>query len=109
MFYRTFTILLCCIGLLTSCANYDFSRKCVQQGNILSPSRIDRLKVGMSKNDVAILMGTSLISPLFNQDRWDYAYTWRRNNKPITIRHLVLTFKQDRLINIERYNRALAR
>lgn len=87
---------------LLGCKNYDFSRKYVQQGNILSKARVDRLKIGMSKSDVAILMGTSSISPLFNNDRWDYAYTWRKTNKPMIVRHLVLTFKNDRLVHIER-------
>lgn len=96
-----FTVILFSVSLV-SCTSYDFSKKYVQQGNILSKKSIDRLKIGMSKNDVAILMGTSLMSPLFNNDRWDYAYTWRKTNHPALVRHLVLTFKQDRLVHIER-------
>lgn len=56
----------------------------------------------MSKQDVAILMGTSLISPTFNNHRWDYAYTWRRGSGRLEIRHLSLYFsKNDRLNKIE--------
>lgn len=87
---------------LTHCASYDFSRRVIQQGNLLSAAKIDRLKTGMSKNDVAILMGNSLLSPPFAEDRWDYAFTWRKGNGPTTVRHLSIYFKQDRVVRIER-------
>ena len=69
---------------------------------MLSVSRPSTDEVGMSKNDAAILMGTSLISPMFNQDRWDYAYTWRRGTSPNIIRHLTLFFSNDRLVKIDK-------
>ncbi|KTC90835.1 Small protein A precursor [Fluoribacter dumoffii] len=87
---------------LTQCASFDLSRRVVQQGNLLSQARIDRLKIGMSKNDVAILLGTSLLSPTFNNDRWDYAYTWRRGHGPMTISSISLYFHNDRLTRMER-------
>lgn len=86
---------------LTHCASYDFSRRVIQQGNLLSAEKINRLKTGMSKNDVATLMGSSLLNPPFAQDRWDYAFTWRKANGPTTVRHLVIYFKQDRVVRIE--------
>ncbi len=87
---------------LTHCLSYDFSKRKVQQGTILSPARIARLKLGMSKSDAAILMGTSLINPIFNLDRWDYAYTWRLGTNPNLVRHLTLFFANDRLVKIEK-------
>ena len=87
---------------LTHCMSYDFSRRVVQQGNLLPLATVDRLKVGMSKDDAAILMGTSLLSPTFNNDRWDYAYTRRKGNGPTTIRNLSLYFVHGNLARIER-------
>jgi outer membrane protein assembly factor BamE len=86
---------------LTHCATYDFSRRFVQQGNQLPEQKIKRLHIGMSKQDTAILMGTSLLSPIFNTNRWDYAYTWRRGSGTTIVRNLVLYFAKDRLIKIE--------
>ena len=86
---------------LTNCMSYDFSRRVVQQGNLLSPEKINRLHLGMSKNDTAILMGTRLISPTFNDNRWDYAYTWRKGSGATAIRHLTLYFTQEKLARIE--------
>lgn len=87
---------------LTQCMSFDFSRRVVQQGNLLPQSKIERLKIGMSKNDAAILMGTSLLSPTFNNNRWDYAYTWRKGNRPLIIRHISLYFSHDAIVRIEK-------
>ncbi len=86
---------------LTQCSSYDFARRVSQQGNLLPKSRIDRLKIGMSKNDAAILMGTSLLSPTFNDDRWDYAYTWRRGHGHMTVHTVSLYFSNNSLRQIE--------
>jgi outer membrane protein assembly factor BamE len=86
---------------LTHCASYDFSRRIVEQGNMLQQDHISRLKIGMSKNDAAILLGTSLLSPTFNNDRWDYAYTLRKGNGALVVRNLVLYFSHGSLSRIE--------
>jgi outer membrane protein assembly factor BamE len=86
---------------LTNCASYDFSRRYVQQGNLLPKSKIERLHVGMSKQDTAVLMGNSLLSPNFNNDRWDYVFTWRKGSGKPEIRNLTLYFTHDRLARIE--------
>lgn len=100
---RIITVLISIILTLTltQCTSYDFARRITQQGNILPQSKIERLRVGMSKNDVAILMGTSLMSPTFNNDRWDYAYTWRRGSNALEIRNVVLYFSGNTLTRIE--------
>ena len=97
-------VLMCMAALLllTNCSTYDFSRRVVQQGNMLPATNVARLKVGMSKETVAILMGTSLLSPVFNDDRWEYAYTWRRGSGPTLVRNVTLYFKHDQLVRIER-------
>ncbi len=99
---KIFLLIISITFLQTGCIPYDFSRKYAQQGNLLSKKRINRLQIGMSKEDVSILMGTSLVSPLFSMDRWDYAYTWRKANHPLLVRHLVLYFKNNRLVHIEK-------
>lgn len=87
---------------LTNCASYDFSRRIVEQGNMLPQETVQRLKIGMSKSDAAILLGSSLLSPTFNNERWDYAYTVRKGNGPTVIQHLTLYFSHGSLARIER-------
>lgn len=88
---------------LTHCLSYDFSRRIVQQGNLLPQAKIQRLHIGMSKEDVAVLMGTSLISPMYNTNRWDYAYTWRKGSGSLLIRNLSLYFSNGILQRIEHH------
>ena len=97
-----FLIIACLLGL-TECASYDFSRRIVKQGNLLPQSTIQRLHTGMSKEDVGILVGTSLLSPTFNNNRWDYVYTWRKGSSAPLIRNLTLYFTNDRLTAIEHH------
>ncbi len=86
---------------LTHCASYDFSKRIVQQGNLLPEKKIKQLKIGMSKEDTAALMGTSLLSPTFNNERWDYAYTWRKGSGSNDIRRLSVYFKNNRITRIQ--------
>lgn len=88
---------------LTNCISYDFSRRYVQQGNLLPQVKIERLRIGMSKEDTAILMGTSMLSPTFNNNRWDYAYTWRKGSNKPQIHNLSLYFVNDRITKIENH------
>lgn len=89
------------LTLITGCSSYDFSRRPIQQGNLLNPASVARLKTGMSREDVSILMGTSLLSPMFSSNRWDYAYTTRKGSGSNDVRHLTLTFSNNQLVQIE--------
>lgn len=100
---QTFKIILgiSCILFLSHCSRYDFSRRATQQGNLLPEAKIQRLKLGMHRNDVAVLMGDSLIPEMFSRNRWDYAYTLKKGNYPLKIRTVRLYFKNDVLSRIE--------
>jgi outer membrane protein assembly factor BamE len=100
---RTFIRLLCITLLmfsLSDCASYDFSKRNVQQGNLLPDEKTKQLKPGMSKEDVAILMGTSLMSPMFNNNRWDYTYTYRKGSGTDSVRKLSIYFSNNKLNHI---------
>jgi outer membrane protein assembly factor BamE len=87
---------------LSHCASYDFSRRIVEQGNMLSAEKVNKLKIGMSKNEIAVLLGTSLLSPTFNNDRWDYAYTLRKGSGSLIVQNLSLYFSHGSLKHITR-------
>lgn len=85
--------------LLVGCVGYDLSNKVVEQGNILSAKKIAKLHVGMAKQQVNTLLGTSLLTPDYESNQWDYAYTLRVKND-IKTKHLILYFKNDKLVSI---------
>ncbi len=47
----------------------------VQQGNVITQDMVDRLKPGMSRSQVAFVMGEPVLRNTFNPDRWDYIYS----------------------------------
>ncbi len=47
----------------------------VQQGNVINQGMIDKLKPGMTRSQVAFVMGEPVVRNSFNDDRWDYVYT----------------------------------
>jgi outer membrane protein assembly factor BamE len=47
----------------------------VQQGNVINQKMIDKLKPGMTRSQVAFIMGEPVVRNAFNNDRWDYVYS----------------------------------
>lgn len=100
-FLRVIILVLISSGV-TSCANIDFSNRTVQQGNLNINSSASKLHTGMSKKEVAMIMGTSLIGTMFNLNRWDYSQTSQKPRQDITIKSLALYFESNHLVKIKR-------
>ena len=70
----------------------------VQQGNAHEQEDLDQIQLGMSKKQVAYLLGTPAVADPFHQDRWDYiSMLSRRGGEPVR-RLVTLTFENDALI-----------
>ncbi len=66
--------------LLSACAMPNFRiprvhRITIQQGNLVTQDMIDKLKPGMSRKQVAFVLGEPVVKNPFDQSRWDYVYT----------------------------------
>lgn len=48
----------------------------VQQGNVITQEMVDRLKPGMTRSQVAFIMGEPVKRGTFNNARWDYFYSF---------------------------------
>ena len=71
---------------------YRFDRV---QGNVVTREQLNALKPGYSRQQVRDILGTPLLSNLFRDDRWDYAFTyWRQGVAPIS-RTVSVYFKGD--------------
>jgi outer membrane protein assembly factor BamE len=66
-------LLAVCIGL-TGCVY----RMDIQQGNYLDGKTVSQLKVGMTRSQVRYLLGTPMVEDVFNNERWDYIYYFKR-------------------------------
>ncbi len=73
----------------------------VQQGNILKQEDIDEVKPGMSKRQVAIILGTPTVADPFDHDRWDYVNTSKVNGKFKKLKKFTVFFENDKLVKTE--------
>ena len=69
-------LLVLTVALATSGCGIVY-RQPIYQGNLLEKSAVDQLQVGMSKQQVQLLLGTPSIADPFSQNRWDYTATQR--------------------------------
>ena len=91
-----FIALLATLTLNTGCKL--IYKQNVQQGNAHEQEDLDQVELGMSKKQVAYLLGTPAISDPFHQDRWDYISMLSRRGGDPARRLVTLTFENDRLI-----------
>lgn len=97
-------LLLLCVALLASCAlkeKISPYKLDIQQGHVLAPEAVAKLKPGMTKAQVRFLLGTPLLNDLFNPDRLYYIYRNQKGDGPIERGNLTLYFKQDKLVRFE--------
>ena len=53
----------------------------IQQGNFLDKKQVDQLEPGMTRSQVAFLLGTPMVPNGFDLDRWDYYYYAKYSRK----------------------------
>ena len=73
----------------------------IQQGNVVTEEMLARLEPNMEKRKVRFLLGTPLVIDTFNEDRWDYVYSFQAGGGDRIQQHIVLIFEGDRLKRIE--------
>lgn len=69
--------LLLSAALCVACSLPRVYKLSVQQGNVITQEMIDGLKPGMTREQVAFVMGQPVIRNPFDESRWDYVYTLR--------------------------------
>ena len=100
---RRFVALACVVaGLgLTACSSNLIYKPEVVQGNFVSREQVQALRAGMPRQAVRDVLGTPLVTSLFHADRWDYAFTIRRQGSEPQQRRFSVFFKGDGLDRIE--------
>ena len=93
-------IILLCITTLNGCHYLSFARTKSQQGNLIQYDKLKKVKIGMHKTDVAILLGNSLITPTFQKNRWDYVFTYQIGEGPILVKRATIFFANDKVTQI---------
>ena len=73
----------------------------VVQGNVLTKELVARVKLGMSRAQVRDLLGSPLLTDIFHDNRWDYAFSIRRQGAPYQQRQVVALFDGDKLSSLD--------
>ena len=72
----------------------------IQQGNVIVPETVAKLKKGMSRNDVKQLMGTPLLTDVFHGNRWDYYFSNEKRGRLVERTTLSLYFEDEKLVAV---------
>lgn len=73
----------------------------IRQGNFVTAEMREKLKLGMTRQQVRYVLGTPMVSDAFHGNRWDYVYLLEQHGKLVEQRRLTLHFDGDNLARIE--------
>ena len=89
-------VLLSCALFFLSCS-YTYSPEIIE-GRSLSTEKVNLLKEGMTKKEVADILGSNTINdPFLSKDRWDYLLKKNKINEISTsiTYHVIVYFSDD--------------
>ncbi len=73
----------------------------IPQGNIITQDMVDQLRPGLNKRQVNFILGTPLIRDTFDQDRWDYVYSYQPGGGERVQERLVVFFEDGALVRFD--------
>lgn len=104
---RTKLILVAASVLLSSCAvgswlqSFSPYKMEIRQGNLISPEMRERIRVGMSRQQVSSALGSPLVSDVYHANRWDYIYRYEEQGKLVEQQRLTVYFKNEFVSSID--------
>lgn len=73
----------------------------VQQGNWLTANQVERLEVGMTRDQVRYLLGTPTLQDIFHSDRWEFPYYHKPGSGKEELRLFTVWFEENSLVRWE--------
>ena len=97
-----FTVFLSACQLLPENTHLRSYRVLVQQGNVIEESKVESLKIDMSKEQVIFLLGEPVLDNIFDNNRWDYVYFRKRDPEETQLNMVSIFFKEDKIVSMKR-------
>ena len=97
-------IIITCIATLISagCSRFHLVHRIdVQQGNVITQEKVNKLEPGMNSNQVQFVMGRPMLVDVFHQDRWNYVYYLKPGYDDPQEEKVILFFENDALVKID--------
>ena len=88
--------------LLPENAQLKSYRVLVQQGNVIDESKVDSLKINMTKEQVIFLMGEPVVNNIFDKERWDYVYYKKRDPEETQLNMVSIFFKDENIYSMKK-------
>ena len=73
----------------------------INQGNYTTQDQVDKLRVGQTRQQVRLVLGTPLLADPFHAARWDYVYEFERQGRVLERSNLTVYFVDDKLARWE--------
>lgn len=108
---RRAALALACVSLLSACGSLRNPetlfglltpyRIDVVQGNVVTQEVMAQVQPGLGRLQVREILGTPLLTDPFHADRWDYAFSIRRQGVPDQRRRVTVFFRNDVVDRLE--------
>jgi len=87
---------------LSACSSWVY-RIDIPQGNYLEQKNIDKMQVGMTKEQVKFVLGSPVMIDAFDKDTWNYVYRFKsgRSKKLDMQKSFTIKFEDDKLVSAE--------
>ncbi len=72
-----------------------------RQGNVIEQKQLDKLELGMTREQVKFLLGTPIAASPFREDRWDYTGYYKPPRGKEFSRTVTLHFEGEKLARME--------
>ena len=69
---------------------------------MIEESKVDALKINMSKKQVTFLMGEPVVSNIFDKNRWDYVYYRKRDPEQTILNIVSIFFEEEKIVGMKR-------
>ncbi len=87
---------------LSACSSWVY-RIDIPQGNYLEQKSIDKIQVGMTKEQVKFILGSPVVIDTFDNDTWNYVYRFKSGrSKELNVqKNFTIKFADNKLISAD--------
>ena len=94
-------ITLSLVLLLGACTSFIY-RIDIPQGNYLTKRDVEKLRIGMSREQVLYVLGSPIVEDPFAHDKWHYLYKMKQGKTgELFTTEFLITFENDKLKTAE--------
>lgn len=72
-----------------------------EQGNILTPAKMQNIHNGMTSTEVVAQLGSPVLQNIYNDNRMTYVYTRQPTHRHTEVTRFIVQFRNDRVIDTQ--------